>query len=70
MDEVSIALRKRILQAWEYDLRAEMIAENEGGSPREIDVDALDDIRSAIDVLAMRNNAPRNEADKSTRRNL
>jgi universal stress protein E len=49
--ELSIALRERILQAWEYDLRAEMAEENEGGPVGDIDVNALDDIVSAKQLL-------------------
>ena len=45
--DLSIELRNRILQAWEYDIRAEMVDENEGGPIREIDVNALDAIYSA-----------------------
>jgi nucleotide-binding universal stress UspA family protein len=68
MNGVSLALRQRILQAWEYDIRAEMVAETEGVAPQEINVDVLDDIRSAIDVLAMMSNASRGKTDKLNRR--
>jgi universal stress protein E len=70
MNGVSVALRERILQAWEYDIRAEMVAENEGVAPQEINIDVLDDIRSAIDVLATMKNASHGETDKLTRRAL
>jgi hypothetical protein len=49
--ELSVALRERILQAWEYDIRAEMAEENEGGPVGDIDVNALDDIVSAKQLL-------------------
>lgn len=68
MSAVSVALRERILQAWEHDIRAEMVAENEGVAPQEINLDVLDDIRSAIDVLAMMNNASHGETNKLNRR--
>lgn len=51
MSETSIDLRRRILQAWEYDIRAEMAAENEGGTIRDVDVNALDEISSAKALL-------------------
>lgn len=53
MHDVSVELRKRILQAWEYDLRAQMAEENEGGPVRGIGVDMLDDIRAAAEVLVI-----------------
>jgi universal stress protein E len=52
--ELSIEFRKRILQAWEHDLRAEMEVENEGGAVRDIDVNALDEIISAKALLEMK----------------
>ena len=54
LSDVSIELRKRILQAWEYDIRAEMAEENEGGPVKPIDVNALDDILSAKELLEMK----------------
>lgn len=54
LSEISIDLRKRILQAWEYDIRAEMTEENEGGPVKDIDVNALDDILSAKALLEMK----------------
>ena len=47
LTEVSTRLRERILQAWEYDIRAQMNEENEGGPVQDIEVDALADIREA-----------------------
>ena len=49
--ELSIALRQRILQAWEYDIRAEMTEENEGGPVGDIDVNVLQKIDSAKQLL-------------------
>lgn len=54
VSEISIALRRRILEAWEYDIRAEMDEENEGGAIRDIDVNALDKIVSAKAFLDMK----------------
>jgi len=48
---LSIALRQRILQAWEYDIRAEMAEENEGGPVGDIDVNALRKIDAAKQLL-------------------
>lgn len=52
--EISIDLRDRILQAWEYDIRAQMNEENEGGPVSEVDVNALKDIAAARALLNMR----------------
>ena len=52
--EISIELRQRILQVWEYDIRAEMANENEGGAVGDIEVNALDDILSAQALLEMK----------------
>lgn len=52
--EISVELRRRILQAWECDIRAEMADENEGGRAREIEVDVLDEIFSARALLEMK----------------
>lgn len=60
LPEISIELRNRILQAWEYDIRAEMAEENEGGPTRNIDVNALDEISSARAMLEMKQEKPGN----------
>jgi len=60
LPEISIELRRRILQAWEYDLRAEMVEENEGGPPRDIDVNALDEISTARALLELKQEKPGN----------
>ena len=44
---ISRELRDRILRAWEYDIRAEMLAESEGGTVKDIDAGALDEIEAA-----------------------
>lgn len=54
LTDVSVDLRRRILQVWEYDIRAEMAEENEGGTVREIDVNLLDDIHSARALIDMK----------------
>ena len=50
--DLSIPLRRRILQLWEYDVRAEMAAETEGGSTGEIDSNVLEKIREAREMLS------------------
>lgn len=52
--EISIELRNRILQAWEFDIRAEMAEENEGGPIGDIDYKELDAIHSAKALLTMK----------------
>jgi hypothetical protein len=47
MTEISVDLRHRILQAWEYDVRAALAEENEGGPARDVDANAIDEIRDA-----------------------
>lgn len=64
LTDTSIDLRKRILQAWEYDIRAEMEAENEGGAVKDIDVNALDEILSAKELLNAKQNGSRNESTR------
>lgn len=64
VSEISIGLRERILQAWEYDVRAEMEAENEGGAIRDFNANTLDQITSAKEVLKMKQEK---SADESTR---
>ena len=54
LDEVSIDLRRRILQAWEFDIRAGMAEENEGGRVEDIGVSDLDAIVSARALLDMK----------------
>jgi nucleotide-binding universal stress UspA family protein len=60
MSEISIALRKRILQAWEYDIRAALTEENEGGPVHDVDVNALAEIRSAKNRLSAMQRKPGN----------
>jgi hypothetical protein len=62
VSEISIGLRKRILQAWEFDIRAEMEAENEGGAIGDINVNTLDQIVSAKEILKMKENSRENES--------
>ena len=51
MSDISVEFRKRILQAWEYDIRAGLQEENEGGPVHDIDPNALDEIQRAQDWL-------------------
>ncbi len=46
-DAISIALRIRILDAWEHDIRALLLAEGEGGSGGSVDIDRMDEINEA-----------------------
>jgi hypothetical protein len=61
MSATSIDLRLRILQAWEYDIRAQMVAENEGGTVRDINANLLDEIVSAKALLDVRQQLSRDE---------
>lgn len=54
VDGLSTAMRERILQAWEYDIRAEMAEENEGGPVRDIDASVLDELLAARALLKMK----------------
>ena len=60
LSEISVELRNRVLQAWEYDIRSQMTAENEGGSIGDIDINALDQIVSARAELETRRQKPVN----------
>jgi len=51
LHDISVELRQRILQAWEYDIRAGLAAENEGGAAGDVDANALDEIRKAKKLL-------------------
>ena len=46
-DELSVALRKRILQAWQMDIEANMVAVDEGGPVAKIDISSLKEISAA-----------------------
>ena len=52
LDEISIDLRRRILQAWEFDIRAGMAEENEGGPAQGVNLNALDEIETAKQLLS------------------
>lgn len=62
--DLSVDIRKRILEAWEYDIRAEMSEENEGGRVGDVNADALDEILAAKSLLEMRA-AKTSEADRT-----
>lgn len=51
LDDLSVGFRRRILQVWEYDIRAAMAEENEGGPVRDIDAGTLRDISAARAAL-------------------
>lgn len=52
--DISTALKERILQAWEYDIRAKMTEVNEGGPAVGVDSSLLADIGTARSLLAAR----------------
>lgn len=54
LSELSVELRQRILQSWEYDIRAEMDEVDEGGPVGDIDYKALDEILAAKSLLKMK----------------
>jgi len=62
LDEVSVDLRERILQGWEFDIRAEMAEENEGGNVADINPNALDEILAARELLASKRRAASDRA--------
>ncbi len=67
VSEISIGLRNRMLQAWEYDIRAEMEVENEGGAIQDINVNTLDEIISAKELLKMKQKRRDDEATTLSR---
>lgn len=50
-DELSAALRKRILQAWQMDIQAQMVAVDEGGPVTRIDISSPKEISEARELL-------------------
>jgi hypothetical protein len=50
--DISIALRRRILQVWEQDVRAQQTEEDEGGPVKNTSAQTLSDIRRASASLA------------------
>ncbi|MGD2172769.1 MAG: universal stress protein [Gammaproteobacteria bacterium] len=63
---ISCELRNRILQAWEYDIRAEMLAESEGGTVKDIDAGTLDEIEAAKARLEQQGPDGPSPADRPT----
>ena len=53
---ISVALKKRILQVWEQDVRAQQAEENEGGIVKKTSAKVLSDINRASASLAARSN--------------
>jgi universal stress protein E len=60
--DISVEFRRRVLQVWEYDIRADMQDQNEGGPVRDIDVSALDEIYTARALLDMKQEKSANES--------
>jgi len=50
-EELTAAMRRRLLQLWEADVRAQMREEDEGGPVRTTRADVLEEIRGAIVAL-------------------
>lgn len=50
-DVLSLELRKRILQAWQMDIQAQMVAVDEGGPVSKIDISGLKEISAARKML-------------------
>lgn len=67
LSELSVGLRRRILQAWEHDVRAEMDAVDEGGAIGDTDHKALDDILAAKIVLKSEEKKSGNRGSKLNR---
>lgn len=53
-DALSLELRKRILQAWQADIQAQMVAVDEGGPVNKIDISGLKEISAARKLLNQR----------------
>lgn len=53
-DILSLELRKRILQAWQMDIQAQMVAVDEGGPISQIDISGLKEISAARKTLDQR----------------
>jgi len=51
---ISVELRRRILQAWDHDIRAQMLEEDEGGVSEPVDLDKLGQIAKAQESLSVR----------------
>jgi nucleotide-binding universal stress UspA family protein len=54
LSDFSPDFRRRILQAWEHDIRAEMVEENEGGPVQGVDLKTLKDVQAAKALLEMK----------------
>lgn len=55
---LSLALRKRILQAWQMDIQAQMVAVDEGGPVARIDISSLEEISAARKQLDQLRDSP------------
>lgn len=65
-DYISSTLKERILQAWEYNVRAKLNEDNEGGPPRGVNSNILGDIQTARTLLAARKENDRDEGARLT----
>lgn len=57
-EDLSQALRRRILQLWEHDIRAQLTEESEGGPVRETKADILQEIRASMAKLPAKASRP------------
>jgi len=62
---LSRGLRERILAAWDHDIRAQLLEENEGGQTKAIDTEVLGEIRSAMESLRAKSDEYRRETAES-----
>lgn len=59
--ELSYSLREHILEAWEQDIRAKIVMQEEGGDPGSADLDTLKEIQAAAADLARKKATPKQE---------
>lgn len=59
MSEISVAMRKRILQAWEHDIQAQLVEEDEGGPVRASKAGVLDELQTALNQISARQDRDR-----------
>jgi len=53
-DELSVAMRRRLLRVWAQDVRAALNETNEGGPPLDVDASLLGEIDAALAALDAR----------------
>lgn len=59
MSAISVSMRKRILQAWEHDIRAQLVEEDEGGPVKTSKADVLDELQTALNHISARQESDR-----------